>query len=83
MLGFFYSRRNWDSPIPLPPGESDPLPFGSGGGGHTRLRERGWWSPNSDEGTYIVVLYLYMYFVIISFKIETVVGPSEFSIVGI
>jgi hypothetical protein len=29
----------------------------SGGGGHTRLRERGWGSPNSDKGTYTVVLY--------------------------
>ncbi len=26
-------------------------------------RERGWESPNSDEGAYTVVLYLYMYFV--------------------
>jgi hypothetical protein len=32
-----------------------PPPFGSGGGGHTRLRKRGWGSPNSDEGTYPVV----------------------------
>ncbi len=26
-------------------------------------RERGWESPNSDEGTYIVVICKYMYFV--------------------
>jgi hypothetical protein len=26
------------------------------GGGHTRLRERGWGCPNSDEGTYTAVL---------------------------
>jgi hypothetical protein len=32
-------------------------------GGHTRLRERGWGSPNSDEGTHFVVLYVYKYFV--------------------
>ncbi len=29
------------------------------GEGHTRWRERGWESPNSDEGTYTVVLYIY------------------------
>ncbi len=29
---------------------------GSGWRGHTRWRERGWESPNSDEGTYTVVL---------------------------
>ncbi len=39
------------SPPPLVPGE-----------GHTRLRERGWESPNYDEGTYTVVLFIYMYF---------------------
>jgi hypothetical protein len=31
--------------------------------GHTRWRERGWESPNSDEGTYTVVLFIYMNFV--------------------
>ncbi len=35
-----------------------------GGEGHTRWRERGWESLNSDEGTYNVVLYINMYFVI-------------------
>ena len=44
----FSSRRNWDYPM---------------GGGHTRWRERGWESPYSDEGTYTVVLFIYMYFV--------------------
>ncbi len=34
----------------------------SPGEGHTRWRERGWESPNSDEGTYTVVLFIYMYF---------------------
>jgi len=33
------------------------------GKGHTRWREWGWESPNSDEGTYTVVLFIYMYFV--------------------
>jgi hypothetical protein len=35
------------------------LPFGSGrrgGGRYTRLRERGWGGPNSDEGTDNAVL---------------------------
>ncbi len=54
MLSFFSSRQNWDSPTPLAAGECTPPPlFGPGVGvGHTRLRERGWGSPNSDEGTY-------------------------------
>jgi hypothetical protein len=30
------------------------------GEGHTRWRERGWESPNSDEGTYTVVLFIYV-----------------------
>jgi hypothetical protein len=36
------------------------LPLGSGGGGHTRLRERGWGSPNSDEG-HTLWYYIYLY----------------------
>jgi hypothetical protein len=31
------------------------------GEGLTRGRERGWESPNSDEGTYTVVLFIYSY----------------------
>jgi hypothetical protein len=63
VLSFFSSRRNWDSPNPSLAGECVPSPFGSGGGGggYTRLGERGWWSLNSDEGTYSVVLCIYMY----------------------
>jgi hypothetical protein len=38
------------------------FPPGSGGGGHTRWRERGGESPNFDEGTYTVVLFIYTYF---------------------
>jgi hypothetical protein len=49
----FSSRRNWDSPNPSPAGEFPPPLW----------RERGWESPNSDEGTHTVVLYMYMYFV--------------------
>ncbi len=52
MLSFFSSRRKWDSPPPNPL-----VP-----GGHTRLRVKEWGSPYSDEGTYTVVLYIYMYF---------------------
>jgi hypothetical protein len=56
VLSFFSSRRNWNSPTPLAAGECAPQPLVRGGG-HTRLRERGWGSHNSDEGTYTVVLY--------------------------
>jgi hypothetical protein len=38
----------------------------SGGKGHTRWRERGRESPNSDEGTYTVVLYIFVLCVYIS-----------------
>ncbi len=63
VLSFFSSRRNWNSPSPL--ANVPPRPFVRGEG-HTRLRERGWGSPNSDDGTYTVVLcrYKYKYFVI-------------------
>jgi hypothetical protein len=54
---FFSSRRNWDSPNPSPAGECAPPRFW--GEGHTRWRERGWESPNSDEGTYTVALFIY------------------------
>ncbi len=53
----FSSRWNWDSPTPLPP------TLWYRGGGHTRLRLKGWGSPNSNEGTFTVVLYIYKYFV--------------------
>jgi hypothetical protein len=58
----FSSRWNWDSPTPLAAGECAPPPYGRGGG-QTRLRLKGWGSPNSNEGTYTVVLYIYKYFV--------------------
>ncbi len=62
VLSFFSSRRNWDSPTPSPAGEWGLPRFW--GEGHTRWRERGWESPNSDEGTYTVELLIYTYFVI-------------------
>ncbi len=63
---FFSSRRNWDPhpPNPSPEGECAPpllVPGGGAprnmflGGAHSLARE-GWESPNSDEGTYTVVL---------------------------
>ncbi len=59
MLSFFSSRRNWDSPNPSPAGDCAPPPV-LGGGAHSL----GWESPNSDEGTYTVVLFIYSYFVV-------------------
>ncbi len=44
-------------------GVPPPPPFGTGGG-QTRLRLKGWGSPNSNEGTFTVVLYIYKYFVV-------------------
>ncbi len=47
------TRRRVCTPPPLVPG-----------GGHTRLRERGWGSPNFDEGDRHCGTLVYMYFVI-------------------
>jgi hypothetical protein len=58
----FSSRWNWDSPTPLAAGKCAPPLFGPGGG-HIRFRLKGWGSPNSNEGTYTVVLYICKYFV--------------------
>ncbi len=63
VLIFFSSRRNRDSPNPSPAGECAPPPPVLWEG-LTRLRERGWGSPNSDEGTYTVVLFIYTHFVV-------------------
>ncbi len=49
-------------PTPHPPA-SVPPPLWFRGERHIRRRERGWKSPNSNEGTYTVVLSIYMYFV--------------------
>ncbi len=48
VLGFFSSRPNWD--LPHPQASVSP-PLIPKGGGHSRLRERVWVGPNSDEGT--------------------------------
>jgi len=56
VLGFFSSRPLW-LPRPLIRRRVCPSPFGSGGWDTcTRLLERGWGSPNSDEGIDTVVL---------------------------
>ncbi len=51
-------------PQPLTPWRVCPCtpPPVMGGGAHSLARE-GWESPNSDEGTYTVVLFIYKYFV--------------------
>jgi hypothetical protein len=52
VLSLFSSRRKGDSLTPSPAGEClRPPPPVVLGEGHTRLREREWESPNSDEGT--------------------------------
>ncbi len=48
-----------------------PLPLWFRGVGYTRLRERGWGGPNSDAGTYTVVLYAYMCFVPCTIALQT------------
>ncbi len=60
VLSFFSSRQNWDSPNPSPAGERAPPPH---------LVLGGWERPNSDEGTYTVVLFIYTYFVELGYSI--------------
>ncbi len=67
VLSFSSSRWNWESPNPSPAREYAPPPVVPGEG-HTRWQERGWESPNSDEGTYTVVLFICMFFVGTSIK---------------
>jgi hypothetical protein len=55
-IDFFSSPPNWD---PSPAG--DCVPPSLVPGGHTRWREMG---PNSDKGTDIVILSVYMYYVL-------------------
>jgi hypothetical protein len=50
-------RQNWDFPNPLSPA-SVPLQQNRGGGGHTRLRVRGWGSPNADDLKKSLALWL-------------------------
>jgi len=57
VLSLISSRRNWVSPTPSHASECVP-PLWFRGGEHS-LGETGWGRPNSDEGTYTEVLYLY------------------------
>jgi hypothetical protein len=60
----FFKSSKLGLPQPLTAGECDcALPHRFWGEGHTQWRERGWESLNSDEGTYTVVLFIFMYFV--------------------
>jgi hypothetical protein len=56
---------------PHPHPQAGVLPVWLVGGGHTRMRERGWGSPSSDEGICTVVLLKYIYFV------AAPIGPRE------
>jgi hypothetical protein len=53
-----YLCRNWGSLPPLSPTSVPLPPEPKGGGGHTRLRVRGWGSPNSDDGRKSLALCL-------------------------
>ncbi len=76
VLSFFSSSRDWDSPNPSPAGECASPPFGSGGRG-TLAGE----SPNSNEGTYTVVLS--MYFVVSTEQfVDTGTRPTYFVKIG-
>jgi len=68
VLSFFSSRRNWDFPNPAPTGECEPPWFW--GEEHTRWRQRGWESPNFEEGTYTVVLFIYMSFMVCRMEVS-------------
>ncbi len=63
MLSFFYVVGIGTPPTPLPQTSVPSSPFGSGGRGTLAAESGGWESLNSAEGTYTVVLYVYMYFV--------------------
>ena len=47
------------------------------GEGHTRWRERVWESPNSDEGAYTVVVFIYTYFVRLGRRRKEISVSSE------
>jgi len=50
-------------PTPHPQGQFAPPPLLFWVEGHTRWRDRGWESPNSEEGTYNVAPFIFKYFV--------------------
>ncbi len=64
-------------PTPHPQASVPPPPC-FWGEGNNRWRERGWESPNSDEGrAYTVVLFICTYFVICTHESSTVRSPSS------
>jgi hypothetical protein len=63
VLSFFPVVGIGNLPTPHPQA-SVPPPLWFRGEGHTRWREREWESLNSDEGTYTVILCIYIYFVV-------------------
>ncbi len=77
VLSFFSSRRNWDSPTPQPQASVPTHPLVLGGVGAHSLAGKGWGSPNSDKGTFTVVLFIYTYFVIFTFIDQTEHPKSE------
>jgi hypothetical protein len=83
-------RRNWDSPNPSPARECAPTP-GIKGRRHTRLRVKGWGSPNSDDWRKSLALCLlcahpyssnrFQFNCIFSYNVQTVLkNSSHFSL---
>jgi hypothetical protein len=78
----YASRRNWDSPHPPHPQASVPPPPCFWGEGYTRWRERGWESPNSDEGhtlwysLYVRTLWPVTYCLMLIFETLNLAGPG-------
>jgi hypothetical protein len=58
IANLFLQSSKLGLPHPLTRKRVCPSPFSFRGEGHTRWRERGWESPNSNEETYTVVLYI-------------------------
>ncbi len=79
VLGFFFSRPNWDFPTPSPAGECVPPPLLVRGGGETLAGGRGG-VPNSDEGSDTVVLLVFMYFVLVAGQDTAQIGYSLFNL---
>ncbi len=76
----FSSRRNWDSPNPSPAGECDPPPGFGGRGTLAGARGVGTWEiPNSDDRTYTVVLFIYMYFVPYPYQLHLEIWASTWN----
>ncbi len=70
-------RWNWDSPTPPLASECAPPP-GTKGEGATRLRVRGWGSPNSDDWRKSLALCLLYGFILHLFPSTTrVLGPAH------